>query len=201
MPIALKKQALLRAVAQVALVVLPAPGHALAQAQFFQQVLHLARVVAGHGQVVRAQRAGDAAHRARAAVAAGTVLQLQQRKVVHPGQPQRARRRQPRHAATRDDHPRAAHHRGFWQRAGLKQVAQRMAALHVDAGKAALQRARRLIAPGQHHGGGRRGCGGGEKVAAQHGVSASGEMNLRLRTRTARAAAVETSRGASTSSA
>ena len=78
---------------------------------------------------------------------------------------------------------------------------QRMAALHVDAGKAALQRARRLIAPGQHHGGGRRGCGGGEKVAAQHGVSASGEMNLRLRTRTARAAAVETSRGASTSSA
>ena len=41
----------------------------------------------------------------------------------------------------------------------------------------------------------------GEKVAAQHGVSASGEMNLRLRTRTARAAAVETSRGASTSSA
>ena len=65
----------------------------------------------------------------------------------------------------------------------------------------ARESARRLIAPGQHHGGGRRGCGGGEKVAAQHGVSASGEMNLRLRTRTARAAAVETSRGASTSSA
>ena len=55
-----EEQALLRAVAQVALVVFPAAGHAAAQAQFLEQVLHLARVVAGHRQVVRAERAGDA---------------------------------------------------------------------------------------------------------------------------------------------
>ena len=119
LPLAVKKQPLLRAVAQVAFVVLPAPRHPAAQAQFFEQVLNLARIVAGHGQVVRAQRAGDAVDHAAAAVAPRGVFQLQQRKVVHPRQPQRPRRRQPGHPAAGNDHLRAAHHGRGGQAAGF----------------------------------------------------------------------------------
>ena len=92
LPLAVEEQALLRAVAQVALVVHPAPGHTAAQAQFFQKILHRPRIVARHRQVVRAQRAGDAQHRAASAVAAGVVFQFQQREVVMPIQAQRPRR-------------------------------------------------------------------------------------------------------------
>ena len=92
LPLAVEEQALLRAVAQVAFVVHPAPGHAAAQAQFFQKILHRPRIVARHRQVVRAQRAGDAQHRAASAVAAGVVFQFQQREVVMPIQAQRPRR-------------------------------------------------------------------------------------------------------------
>ena len=88
--------------AQVALVVHPAAGHALAQPELFEQVLHLVRMFTGHGQVVRAQRAGDAAHGATPAVATGAVFELQQREIVHAALAQRPRRSQARHAAARD---------------------------------------------------------------------------------------------------
>ncbi|MNV42721.1 hypothetical protein D3C71_1344060 [compost metagenome] len=136
LPLAVKKQALLRAVAQMALVVLPAASHAAAQAQLFQQILHLARIVTGHGQVVRAQRAGNAAHDPAPAVAACGVFQLQQRKVLHPRQPQRPRRSEPRHATARDDDLGTADYAGGGQGAGLEQVAQLVAPRHVDAGEA-----------------------------------------------------------------
>ena len=167
LPLALKVQALLRAVAQVAFVVLPAPGHALAQAQFFQQVLHLGRVVARHGQVVRAQRAGHAIHRTGPAVAAGGVFQLQQGKVVHPGQAQAARRRQPGHAAARDDDLGAPHQRGRGQRPLGQQVAQRVAALQVDARKGEFERRWWWLAASQQ-------CGSSaaQKVAPLHRHSA-----------------------------
>ena len=81
-PFALKEQALLRAEAQVFVFVLPAAGHALAHAQFFEQVLHFGCVIAGHGQVVCAQRAAQASHTAASAVAASAVFQLQQRRIA-----------------------------------------------------------------------------------------------------------------------
>ena len=143
LPFALEEQALLRAVAQVALVILPAPGHAAAQAQFFEQILHLARIVTRHGQVMRALRAGHAVDAGAPAVATGLVFQLQQCKVVHPRQPG----------------------------AGFEQVAQLVAAGHVDARKAALQRARRPVATRQQHARGGRGGGGGKEEAALHGRS------------------------------
>jgi hypothetical protein len=111
LPLALKKQALLRAVAQVALVVLPAPGHALAQAQFFQQVLHLARVVAGHGQVVRAQRAGNAVDRPPRLLPPAVSSSSSRAKSSTPAS-RSARRRQPGHS---NHHLRAAHHGGRGQ--------------------------------------------------------------------------------------
>ena len=143
LPGALKEQALLRAVHQVALVIAPAPGHALAQAQLFQQILHLAGVVAGDGQVVRAQRAGDAAHLAAPGVATGAVFQLQQHKVFDATLAQRTGRRQPGHAAAGDQHLGAA--RGL-RRRRLMHIAQRMATLVVDAGEAAFDGRRPLAA-------------------------------------------------------
>ena len=82
LPLAVDEQALLRAVAEGDLVVFPSARHAAAQTEFFEQVLHLARVVAGHGQVVRAERAGDAVDDAAACVAAGGVFEFEQREVV-----------------------------------------------------------------------------------------------------------------------
>ena len=95
LPRPFKEQPLLRAVAQVAFVIHPAPGLALAQAQFFEQILHLVGIVARHRQVMRAQRAGDAFDLTRTAVAASAVFQLQQREVVNAAQPQRPRCGQP----------------------------------------------------------------------------------------------------------
>ena len=108
LPGALEEQALLRAVAEVALVVLPAARHAPAQAEFLQQVLHLVRIVARHRQVVGAERAGDAAHLAAAAVAAGLVFEFEQHEVLDAGQPQGARGRQAGDAAAGDEDARAA---------------------------------------------------------------------------------------------
>ena len=108
LPLALEVQPLLWAVAQVAFVVHPAPGHALAQTQFFQQVLHMRRARAGHGQVVRTQRAGQATQQARTGVSTGIVLQLQQGKVVLALQAHGTRGGQPGHAATGNERVHAA---------------------------------------------------------------------------------------------
>ncbi|MPM29432.1 hypothetical protein SDC9_75972 [bioreactor metagenome] len=136
--------------AQAHLVVLPAAIHASAQAQFFQQILHFARIVSGHRQIMRTQRAGHALHHAAAAVAAGRVFQLQQREVVHSTQAQCAGRRQPRHTAARNHHRCAMHHVRHQRRAAaLKPIPQGVAPVDVQAGKAALQFALRGLAARQ----------------------------------------------------
>ena len=145
MPLALEEQALLRAVAQVPLVVLPAPRHAAAQAQLFQKVLHRARVVARHRQVVRAQRAIDAQHRATPAVAAGAVFELQQREVVVAGQAQRPRRCQASDAAAGDEGVDGAGGVGGTIRPRL---AQQVAALWGGAGETAVYRINRALVTG-----------------------------------------------------
>ena len=170
-PLAAPVQALLRAVAQVALAVtavLPTPGDALAQAEFFQQILHFQRIVTRQRQIVRAQRAGNAVDLAAPAVAAGLVFDFQQRQVSHPREPQRPRRRQSGHAATGNQHLRAPLHAGRWQVARFQPLAQLVAACQVDAGEAAGQHTWR-IAPGQQRGGGDGGGSGrAEKLAAVH---------------------------------
>ena len=103
-PFTVEEQALLRAKAQVLLFVLPAASHAFAHAQFFEQVLYLGRVVAGHGQVVGTQRAGQAAHLAATAVAAHGVFQLQQGDIAGTAQAQRACRAQGSNTATGNHH-------------------------------------------------------------------------------------------------
>jgi hypothetical protein len=71
--------------------------------------------------------------------------------ILNARQPQRARRRQPGNAATGDQHAGAALHAGRGQAAARQQIAQRVAARHVDARKAACSGARRLVASrGQH---------------------------------------------------
>ena len=144
----------------MALVVAPAPGHTLAQAQLFQQVLHFVGVVTGHGQVVRAQRAGDAAHLAAPGVAASAVFQLQQCKVVDAALAQRTGRRQPGHTATSDQHLGAA---CGLRRGDFAHIAQRMAALVIDAGEAAFD-GRGPLAAAQRKGC----CGQAKKGAAVH---------------------------------
>lgn len=89
MPLAAEMQALLPAVAQMAFVVAPAADHALAQAQLFQQVMHLVGVVAGQGEVVRTRGQGQAVDLARAAVAAGLSSSSSSTEVVLPRQAQR----------------------------------------------------------------------------------------------------------------
>ena len=146
LPLAVQEQALLRAVAQGAFVVLPAPGHAPAQAQLFQQVLHRAGIVAGQRQVVRAHRAGDAVHLHAAAVATGRVFQLQQGEVVVPGQAQRARRRQPGDAAAGDHGVHVPREVGRARGPGLAQpVAARVAVV----GKTAFDGLRRVARAGR----------------------------------------------------
>ena len=138
LPLALKEQPLLRAVAQVALVVFPTATHALAQAEFFEQVLHFARVIAGHRQVVGTEWAGDAFHHAAAAVAASAVFEFEQHEVIDAGESQCARGGQARHAAASDHDTCAAH--CCRRRCLQRTVPQRMAPCHFDAGEAALDR-------------------------------------------------------------
>ena len=143
MPGALPVQAFLRAVAQRGFFILPAPSHAPAQAQLLQQVLHLVCIVAGHGQIVGAQRAGHALHQATAAVAAHTLLRVEQRGALHSSQLQRPRCGQPGHAAASNQHRHAVYRCGCGQVQPLGQPlplrAQRMAALQCFAGKTAGQ--------------------------------------------------------------
>src|SRR5213076_60154 len=82
LPLAVEEQPLLRAVAQVTLVIAPAPRDAPGQPDLLEEIAHLDGVVAGHRQVVRAERAGDAADTAATAVAAGLVLQVEHDLVV-----------------------------------------------------------------------------------------------------------------------
>ena len=147
LPVAVEEQAFLRAVTERHLVVLPASAHALAQAQFFEKILHLVGVVAGHRQVVCAEWAGNPLDLATTAVAARLVFEFEQRKVVHPGEPQRPRGRQASDAAARDHHLRAMHHGRLQRRAAaLQAVTQRMAAIHLNAGETAFQRLHRRLA-------------------------------------------------------
>ena len=164
LPLAVEEQPLLRAVAQRALVVFPAAGHAPAQAQFLEQVLHLARIVAGHRQVVRAERAGDAVDHAAARIAARAVLELEQREVVDAREAQRARRREPGDATAGDQHAGLAGARGLarLQRA----VAHRVAARHVDPGEAAFDGWRRIAAGERERTGG---ADRAEETAPPHG--------------------------------
>ena len=99
LPLALKKKPLLRAVAQVAFVILPAASDPLAQTEFLQKVLHLGCIVARQRQVVGTQRTGHTAEHAAAAVASCAVLHFQQGKVVQALQPQGTRGRQSGHPA------------------------------------------------------------------------------------------------------
>ena len=170
-PFALKEQALLRAEAQVFVLVLPAAGQALAHAQFFEQVLHLGRVIAGYRQVVRAQRAAQAGHAAASAVAAGAVFQLQQRYVAGTCQAQCARCRQRSNAAAGNQylHLVRAAGCGQWQ-ALLQTVAHGVAAVDRLADKAAADVRRRLagrsgLAARQSRAGRQRSC------AFQHGAA------------------------------
>jgi hypothetical protein len=172
LPLVLKVQALLRAVAQVAFIVGPAARHALAQAQFFQQVLHVWRTVAGHRQVVRAQRARQAAQLARTGVATGLVLQLQQGKVIVPLQAQSPRCRQPRHTTTGNERVNAAGDGGLRRGARLagqaaSGIAQGVATFPVGAQKTAWGSRRfRARAATRHR---QRGTGPAEQEVAAWG--------------------------------
>ena len=73
-PFPLVKKPLLWAKAQVFVLVLPAASHALAYADFFQQVLHFGRIVTRNGQVMRTQRASQASHGGAPAVTAYAVF-------------------------------------------------------------------------------------------------------------------------------
>ena len=162
-PFTLEEEPLLRAVAQVALGVFPAAGHAPPQAQFFQQVLHLVRVVAGHRQIVRAERAGNAFDCPATAVAAGRVFQFEQHEVVDALCAQRACRREAGDAAAGDEHARAPDGRRHAGTPGA--ITQRMATCDVDAGEAACDGARR-VAPRQREGA--RAQGAADECAALH---------------------------------
>src|SRR5205085_2129986 len=102
-PAAVEEQALLRAVAQVALFVGPSPCDIFGDADLGEQIAHLGRVVAGHGQVVRRDRARDAADVRAAAVAARAVFEFEHDEVFDAREPQSARGRQTRDAAAGDD--------------------------------------------------------------------------------------------------
>ena len=155
LPVAIEIQPLLRAVAQVTLVIHPAARHALAHTQVFQQMLQVGVVVAGHGQVVRPHRAGQATQRGGAGIAPGFVFQLQQGVVVMPGQVQSAGSGQPGHAASGNQGVDAAEGvgrstgsgAGVGNRAAGGGIAQGMTALRLLAHKAAADVIQAL---GQH---------------------------------------------------
>jgi hypothetical protein len=84
------------------------PARRRRKPKLFQQILHLVGFVAGHGQVVRAQRAGDAVDLPATAVAAGAVFELQHHEIVDAALAQRPRRGQAGHAAAGDQRMDAA---------------------------------------------------------------------------------------------
>ena len=98
------EQALLRRVRQVALVPDGAAKLVAGQAELVQPGLQLMGLRARQWQVVGAERAGDAADRVAARIAAKLIFQLEQRKVVDAGLPQRAGGRETGNAAAGDQH-------------------------------------------------------------------------------------------------
>mmetsp|Transcript_6203 Transcript_6203/g.25063 ORF Transcript_6203/g.25063 Transcript_6203/m.25063 type:complete len:545 (-) Transcript_6203:80-1714(-) len=145
MPGAVEEQSLLRAVAQVPFVPLGTAEALRGQAQLVQQLQHLAGVGAGHRQVVGAKRAGRRRQSVAAAVAAGLVLQVEQRDVVHAAPGQGSRAGQAGDAGADDQHA------GRIDRAvGRRQrAAQPVAAFRMRADPAALQRGGLARAAGQ----------------------------------------------------
>ena len=138
LPLVVEKQPLLGAVAQMALVHHPAPGHALAQAQFFQQILHLRGVVTRHGQIVRAQGAVNAIQRPATRVATRAVFKLQHGKVLLATQPQRTCCRESGDTAASNQHLGPEHAGGCGPiSATFQQVTQRMPTLERCAREAA----------------------------------------------------------------
>ena len=135
-PMARHEQALLRAVAEVAVVVGDAATFAAAQAEFFEQGGHLGGTLAGQRQVVRAERASHAGHHMAAAVAARVVFEIEQVHVVDAGLAQCARCSQAGDACADDQHRRAVLNRGRGQRARLR-AAQAVPAFMVRAHPAA----------------------------------------------------------------
>ena len=117
------------------------------------------RVFAGHGQIVRAQRAGDAVDLAAPAVAAGAVFEFEQREVLHAAQAQGARRRQSGHAAAQNQH--AGGVQAGRRRHTAAGGAQQVAAFVIDADKTAFD-LRCSLATQQ------RQRGSGEEMAALH---------------------------------
>ena len=155
-PAALPVQTLLRAMAEIALVIAPAASEALAHAQLLQPVLHLMGIVAGNGQIVGTQGAGNALDLPALAVASHGGLGIEQGCALHASQFQRACRRQPGHAPARNHDRRSVHHRRCGQLEPLRQAlperAQAMTTLQRHAAEAArqvLQSGRWLLAAGQ----------------------------------------------------
>jgi hypothetical protein len=101
-PVAIDEEALLGAVAEAALVVRRPADAAPAQPEFLEQLDHLGRPFARQRQVVRTERAGDAADRMRAAVAAGGRFEVEHAHVVDARSHQRARRAEAGNACTDD---------------------------------------------------------------------------------------------------
>jgi len=174
LPAAVDEQALLRAVAEVALVPLEAGGRRSGQADLDQPVLDVARLWAGQRQVVGADRAAQPLHRVAAAVAAGLVLELQHRKVGDARALQRARRRQAGDARADDEHVAAslARARGGVRGRVASAVAHAMAARAVVADPAALDPRAPVVGPaaaGEDGRGGQRGAQEGAPRGLSHG--------------------------------
>jgi hypothetical protein len=167
-PLSIHVEPLLRAVAQVPLVVNPASRHTLAQAELFQQVLHIRCAVARHRQIMRTQRTGQTFQQARAAVATGAVFQLQQGHVLDAAQAQRTRGRQAGDTASRNDHLRAP---GRCRRRPVTAAAQQVAALVSHASKAPFDHRRRVTAEQRKRGGGKRGAPGYQGCTLPHSRS------------------------------
>ena len=127
LPVAVEEQPLLRAVDQVALVVRPAAGDASGEAELLQQIVHLAGAVAGHRQVVRAERAGDAADACRRGCCRRRRPRVRAR---------RNRRRRPAAAPAPQPGPRCR------RRRSARRSAARWAAWPMSAARAAGGRAR-----------------------------------------------------------
>ena len=171
LPVAVEVQALLRAMTKIALVITPAPSNALTQAQLFQPVQHLWRIIARGRQIVGAQRAWQARYLPTLTVAAHGRLCVDQRCAWHTGQLQCARGGQPCHAATSNDYGCAVHlcRRGQIQPLcqSLPVRAQAMPALQRYASKTTgqiIQTARRRLAARQQSS-----ASQGKNLAAVHG--------------------------------
>ena len=151
LPFAVEKEPLLRAMAQVPLVIDPAATLALTQSKLFQQVLQLCGVIARHGQVVRTQRASNSAHRTAAAVAPGLVFEFEQREVIHAPEAQSAPGGQPGDATPGDDDTRLV---SFGRSRPGRAFTQLVPTRRVDTGEPALDLAHCLATRQRQRGAG-----------------------------------------------